>query len=79
VGSNSVLVSGRGYCTTDGDSGQWRWNPMLSRAQPVLALMGGAIFLLQSECTHCRGSVSISHSNCEELFKCLSLEDKTFD
>jgi len=41
VGSNSVLVSGRGYCTTDGDSGQWRWNPMLSRAQPVLALMEG--------------------------------------
>jgi len=42
-------------------------------------LLSGAIFLLQSECTHCRGSVSILHSNCEELFKCLSLEDKTFD
>jgi len=47
VGSNSVLVSGRGYGTTDGDSGQWRWNPMLSRAQPVLALMEVRMYSLQ--------------------------------
>jgi len=37
----------QGLLPTDGDSGQWRWNPMLSRAQPVLALMEVRMYSLQ--------------------------------